>query len=163
MASAQSATRDILDTYVIEMMRRGDGSHKGAEDGPLAEGVRAALDGVEAEAFLIVDLDGDPWILILTEAGIRLVRTSDGVVEVRFLGPLQGAYRERLSYDNAKGRVTVIRFEDDRLPGQVLELHQEVPLAHAVHVSQETRAQWEAIDALRPHLRRWAAVTRSPA
>jgi hypothetical protein len=146
----------IIDAYRMVMIGRGGGSYTPADEGPLFEALKEALEEGEAQAAMSLELDGAVWILLVVGGGVRLVRPKEGVAEVRFLGPLCGRYMEYYSYEKEVGRRTVLRFEDDRIPGGTIEIIVDIPLSQGIHLGGGARTRIREAERLRPYLRKWA-------
>jgi hypothetical protein len=107
------------------------------------------IDGGELELAQMVELSGEPWLLVVIDDKAHLARFpgADGhEAEFRFLGSLDGGwYSESLRLDEDGDLVTLeMRFEHPELPGGALT------------VDAQNESAVRAVAAIRKRCRRWA-------
>jgi hypothetical protein len=118
---------------------------------------RAILGEAQPDAYFTTELDGDVWTLIVVGDDLRLLRLKEDVLEIRFLGRLQGSYSEELTVvDLGQGRYgfTVdLRFDvaDKRFPGEQIKL--ELPPTPPGGFRSDLTERREEM--IRSHLRPW--------
>jgi hypothetical protein len=110
------------------------------------------------EAYAIVELDGESWVLLLIAGiGIALVALRDVRVEARLLGPLRGVYREDWVFEEGEiGPALAMTFEDARLPGATLSVRTDPPPRPGAFPDSRAELAREMNARIRARLREWA-------
>lgn len=146
---------DVADDYM--RFRSGDGASFSSTEHHLVYSAASELfEGDTLEAYASVELDGDPWVLIVAaESGAAILRLHDDRVETWFLGRLRGTYREEWRMEDTGGAVTIL-FEDERLPGGSLKLAVPAPRSPGSFPDSRDARRRTMIAAIRKRLREWA-------
>jgi hypothetical protein len=113
----------------------------------LQSSLRRVIGEMPAAVPLVVELFGNPALLLVATDAAALVRLTDRGAETTFLGELVGGtFRETEERIDARHSAITLRFEHGRIPGGFLEHHA---------VSDQQRELQERV---RPVLRRWSTA-----
>ena len=116
-------------------------------DVALQSSLRRVIGEMPAAVPLVVELFGNPALLLVATDAAALVRLTDRGAETTFLGELVGGtFRETEERIDARHSAITLRFEHGRIPGGFLEHHA---------ISEQQRELQERV---RPVLRRWSTA-----
>jgi len=116
-------------------------------DVALQSSLRRVIGEMPAAVPLVVELFGNPALLLVATDAAALVRLTDRGAETTFLGELVGGmFRETEERIDARHSAITLRFEHARIPGGFVEHHA---------VSEQQRELQERV---RPVLRRWSTA-----
>jgi hypothetical protein len=116
-------------------------------DVALQSSLRRVIGEMPAAVPLVVELFGNPALLLVATDAAALVRLTDRGAETTFLGELVGGtFRETEERIDARHSAITLRFEHGRIPGGFVEHHA---------VSDQQRELQERV---RPVLRRWSTA-----